>query len=578
MRPVIFLAFANDESAFLNLLKEESRSLDRILKPLHQKEAIELNIKENASTEDLIYQIDSLGTQPLYIFHYAGHADNDHLVLDDGQADAEGIASLIASRKDELNLVFLNGCSTKGQVEKLLALGVKAVIATSQSIQDDKAVRFAKTFYYALSQNNSLAQSFKRAESLLKSKYKEEAKIYRKIDLSKLKEVQKEESLPWGLYIHPDYEDVLRWKLPQYAPKPISVSENRVARGPNTQFGRILESMQKYDPSINADLKDLDPTDYLNTIIEKLPYPIAVQFQKLVSSDLKKLNRKRLLQISSTYHISSKLVYFFLLSQLWEEKHNQYIDSKLTISDWHKSPLRDTLSFNYTEESIGVYNDLKNNGAKVFLHEYQDFQQEFQKTSFKEACQCLENLKFQVFRLQETKLHEEECAKAEKALSDYLSAVSFLVNYDLYGIRDVFLHKPRYENEVYKHKYALLKLTLKDSISVKDKPLDSSFPTDNNSVILLRKGNTDLEDYLSLSPFVIDKNAFSAKSDSEIFFLSSKLDEQVIFHRVKSSFFKVIEDKDDQIHTNTEDTEDNEDYFHLVQRQVDTFQADFNLS
>ncbi|MEL6257388.1 MAG: hypothetical protein AAFR87_35675, partial [Bacteroidota bacterium] len=230
-----------------------------------------------------------------------------------------------------------------------------------------------------------------------------------------------------------------------------------------------------------------------------------------------------------------------------------------------------------TEIASSVFYEMQNKGVDVFLREYKDFHELFVKDDFKKACQYLENLKFDLFRLKDEILYPEECQKAEKALSDYLSAVGFLVNYDLYGIRDVFLHKPRYESEVYKHKYALLKLTLKDSISVKDKPLDSSFPTDNNSVILLRKGQADLDDYLSLSPFVIDKNAFSAKSDSEIFFLSSKLDEQVIFHRVKSSFFKVIEDEDDQIYTNTKDTEDNEDYFHLVQRQVDTFQADFNL-
>ena len=39
-----------------------------------------------------------------------------------------GLAQLMGIQK-ELQLVFLNGCATKGQVEQLFAAGIKAVIA-----------------------------------------------------------------------------------------------------------------------------------------------------------------------------------------------------------------------------------------------------------------------------------------------------------------------------------------------------------------------------------------------------------------------------------------------------------------
>src|SRR5207253_2413236 len=74
------------------------------------------------------------------VFHYGGHAGDYELLLqspDGGRvvADAGGLAGLFGTQRN-LKLVFLNGCSTYGHVEGLLAAGVPAVIATSRPVED----------------------------------------------------------------------------------------------------------------------------------------------------------------------------------------------------------------------------------------------------------------------------------------------------------------------------------------------------------------------------------------------------------------------------------------------------------
>ena len=88
------------------------------------------------------------------IFHFAGHAGSDRLLLEAAggagrPADAAGLAAFLAQQHG-LALVFLNGCATRGQAQGLLDAGVAAVIATSQAIRDDVAAEFAGQFYTSL--------------------------------------------------------------------------------------------------------------------------------------------------------------------------------------------------------------------------------------------------------------------------------------------------------------------------------------------------------------------------------------------------------------------------------------------
>jgi phosphoribosylformimino-5-aminoimidazole carboxamide ribonucleotide (ProFAR) isomerase len=97
-------------------------------------------------------------------FHYGGHAGGQQLDLEGGAGQALGLAHLLGRQAtQQLQIVFLNGCSTKEQVDRLLKLGVKVIIATSVAIKDKKAVEFAYRFYRKLANNGSIRQAFDNA-------------------------------------------------------------------------------------------------------------------------------------------------------------------------------------------------------------------------------------------------------------------------------------------------------------------------------------------------------------------------------------------------------------------------------
>lgn len=209
--PLIYLAFANDQDRHLDLLKEESRNIFNTLEATERKGLVRILREESAEIDD-ISQTLIRHTEDLVMFHFAGHADGAHLDLEGGEGHAKGLAHLLAQQQ-ALKLVFLNGCSTLGQVKGLVDAGVKAVIATSVSIQDRKAMEFATSFYSALVEGRTIEQAFELANGALSTRYGEELDIQFR---DRIPMETKEETFPWGLYLHPEYrEEVLSYRLPE---------------------------------------------------------------------------------------------------------------------------------------------------------------------------------------------------------------------------------------------------------------------------------------------------------------------------------------------------------------------------
>jgi hypothetical protein len=168
LKPVIFLAFANeqaDEARYLRGLAQELRGIRNALLPARQAQAVEVVERANATLSDIldVFQ-DPAYAGRIRVFHYGGHAESYRLLLESesgsGQvAHAEGFNQFLA-QQGSLQLVFLNGCSTRAQAFGLREAGIPAVIATSQAIQDDIAQRFAIRFYKGLAGAASIQKGF----------------------------------------------------------------------------------------------------------------------------------------------------------------------------------------------------------------------------------------------------------------------------------------------------------------------------------------------------------------------------------------------------------------------------------
>ncbi len=89
--PVILLAFANSLSDYLDNLKRESRVLNQALEPWEDRYAIKVYREENASAREIIHAFNRFDGA-IIIFHYAGHADGEKLMLDQSEGHSEGLA------------------------------------------------------------------------------------------------------------------------------------------------------------------------------------------------------------------------------------------------------------------------------------------------------------------------------------------------------------------------------------------------------------------------------------------------------------------------------------------------------
>ena len=168
--PVVVLAFANEQEGhrYLRDLPEEFRQLQAILEAAEGKGLCRLVVRPNARL-DQILETFTEHRDRVSIFHYGGHAGDDRLFLETkgtegAVAHAEGLATFLGQRRN-LQLVFLNGCSTRAQAAGLLDAGVSAVIATARAIEDAVALEFAAAFYAEVASGQTLAPPTRRPEA-----------------------------------------------------------------------------------------------------------------------------------------------------------------------------------------------------------------------------------------------------------------------------------------------------------------------------------------------------------------------------------------------------------------------------
>jgi WD40 repeat protein len=166
--PIIVLAFANEQEGrrYLRDLPEELRRLEDILKEAERNGLCRLELLPNASL-DQIFDVFTKNRDQVTILHYAGHADSGRLLLESNVAGgapayAAGLATFLG-QCGGLQLVFLNGCSSRAQVARLLKAGVAAVIATARAIDDGMAREFAVAFYTELASGLPLRAAYEKA-------------------------------------------------------------------------------------------------------------------------------------------------------------------------------------------------------------------------------------------------------------------------------------------------------------------------------------------------------------------------------------------------------------------------------
>lgn len=196
--PIILIAFSNDiEGDFLHNLAEEQNRIIQIFEPLIQRKIIDLKILPNVSVDN-IFDIFIEYRNRIKVFHYAGHAEDYDLLLNESakHVNVKGLASFFSTYKG-LKLVFMNACSTSIQRSIFFEAGIPELILTEEPIGDERAVEFSNFFYKSLAAGNSVSASFDNAKnfSLAKSEGKKRGLI-----LSSDSAIDSEKTFPWRLH------------------------------------------------------------------------------------------------------------------------------------------------------------------------------------------------------------------------------------------------------------------------------------------------------------------------------------------------------------------------------------------
>lgn len=301
--PVLYFSFANQADRHLSSLNEELKGIKAILRNKDAREKINMVREGNTALEDILGDLPHY-RDALVLFHYAGHASGTKLEFAGQDAHAQGLADFFRDYP-KLKLVFLNGCSTRAQVEGLFAAGVKAVIATSVEISDQRAKDFALEFYRVFELGYDLQSAYNHAVQsvLLPGEHQVEAQQLDQLDLMKV-QVQEEQAgdltertyhilprplafrgqglpqlagkMPWGLFYQEDR--MLTWKLADDFPEKEAVDLQALQMAHQEKKRQhINQNLASIDQAVATLLQEIQATDVGSPQLEVLQKDLSLK-------------------------------------------------------------------------------------------------------------------------------------------------------------------------------------------------------------------------------------------------------------------------------------------------------------
>ncbi|MEL6853327.1 MAG: CHAT domain-containing protein [Bacteroidota bacterium] len=537
---LFYFAFANDPTHPLRSLTEEADRIMELLTPgeLQQRYVV---VYEPFATREKISRFLTQHRDKISLFHYSGHAGDTLLETKGEQTHSEGLAHLLGQCL-KLKLVFLNGCSTEGQVAGLWDAGVKSIMATSAPVEDQKASNFAKRFYQALSQEENLQQAFEQAKGdLLTQQAGLQVELHRAIRRERKQDTPE---ILWGLFVQEQEASLLTWTLPQaqtppptgdFEPNSLLVEGLMTALNP---YAREVRNLVRDE----EDGEEVDFADKRLAILNSLPAPIAEQLRKLMvplgdrGKGFDQISLPRVEQLVQTYQTAIELFTFTTISQLWDVMAEDQ-EAKLPASTQrvlqrffrNKLPAQGFLPLLPLLREIRSFFEGKDQA--FFIDEWTELRDLYAADGpFAMACDYLDALHRRLEQEQvQPHLVSEVCRRAEQNLTTIFNSLGFLAKYTLVAVRMIDVIKFRHHPEA-SFRHSLVRLVkLMGGLEEREEVLDTFM--DSRSVLLIKRViEKDQETGekktritpLNLSPFVIDENAFDEKSTevSKVYFFS----------------------------------------------------------
>ncbi|MDX1905822.1 MAG: CHAT domain-containing protein [Bacteroidia bacterium] len=234
VRPSALFTFAAND---LSGVQDEAH---KIWTSASQSSLVSATKIEHASIERLADAI--IDSQALFMFHFGGHADQHRVVLDGLLGlDKIRLSRLIAPDGHQIQLMFLNGCLSYGQVGLLTAKGVKAIIATNVEVHDAEAGRIAAYFYKLFfEKGKTLKSAFETAEATVSGRNAYPIIV-------NPGEIDEHQPMPssWTLFVNDQHKEVMDWTLADFV-----ASAQQTAAGQKQNGGPSRTVQQHGDKSV----------------------------------------------------------------------------------------------------------------------------------------------------------------------------------------------------------------------------------------------------------------------------------------------------------------------------------------
>lgn len=515
---ILFFAFANDRDNPLPSLEAEDEFIYSLLAPRQAQSHFVIHRDQSVSIEKLAEYL-TLYRHNIVLFHYSGHAGKEHLSLDDEQASAYGIAEMLGNCP-RLKAVILNGCSTAGQVTRLLEKQVPLVIATSSSVEDEKAKEFAIQFYRSLSNQETITQAFEAARGKVLTI---QASVpFVRDTLS----VGAPDEPVWGIFQTADLIEAQEWSLPLGS----SNTTGAVMAVNELLLETLVSALSIYSPEVKKVWDKLalggtvKMTEKREAVLKCLPHPVSEQVRKLLVTEaggsgalfFDRAGLPRLSQMITVYDTIIELMGFIMLAQLWESlfhKRELKIDHEVTtqVKKFLTQSPAGREENNYIPIIKVIRKFLNDNQIQYFVDELQFLSDIFKEGEpFFEACQFLDSIKG---RIRKDEIGATDainlCILVEDELAKVLSELGFIARYTFSSVKSIDVAKYRHSKEVqYKHNVVHLiqsLVGLEEEVEIMTEYMDTAS-------ILLIKSAGEKKEFLTLSPFIIDDNAFDDKA------------------------------------------------------------------
>ena len=545
--PVVLLALGG--TADIPATQDELRSVKDRLQPFDAAGDLSLRLE---AIPDAGHAASILGQYAgrIELLHYAGHATGSALELDGQRLLAEGLVAYFTGKKPP-QVVFLNGCSSMGQVDAWLSVGARAVIATATPIGDETARTFAEAFYDQLAERGTVRAAYaeaRRRVNLTRATPLPEAETRLRTHFLAPGETTApvaEAAAPWGLYLHPESgANGANYRLPWYRGRiltkveAVNFKQNQATD--NFFLLEVLQSLADYDVSLPDKVLAADQYEsgLFQLLSESFPWTVSASLSPLYHV---RSPRERLELLTATFYALGKTLYFVALSEWWWLTEHGHLGEPITVPSLADTEGNERYPYlDYWGRLIRLQRQLDALPDANRLPRFVPELGELTRGSLSNDEDCRRALAFFAKLCTAEDLNTAATdpiaiEDGEFYLATLLHASAFLAGFELLAVRDIGVDYRRGREASFHHVLGKLHGHEVERLDLKRDAEGRATYFYSNAVVMTRRERSENDGYLCLSPLIIDLNTYHAAEEGRqrllrVFTFSYREDERYYWH------------------------------------------------